>query len=188
MTRPKVITPRYTREEWLQRALEVLAAQGPSRLNIGNLCNALGVSRGSFYWHFDDRNDFIHQLLELWHREYTARVPEEVERFGGSGREKFHRLVTAVLAQDLTRFDMPIRSWAMQDPEIAALVTRTDHARLGYIIQLFSEMGYSGPGLNARARMALAGLTMHEHLLDTRGQLNPAESAKVICDILCGDD
>ena len=187
MARAKATAERYSRKDWLHEALQVLAAQGPNKLNIGHLCKALGVSRGSFYWHFKDRTDFVRQLLELWHSEYSAKMAEEVEQLGGSGRDRFKRLVTVVLARDLTRFDMPIRSWAMQEPEVAALVTRTDQYRLDYIIKLLSEAGFSGPQLNARARMALAGLTMHEHLLDRRGQQTPEESARIICDIICGD-
>ena len=48
-----------TREEWLRRSLEVLAAQGPGKLNIESLSRSLGVSRGSFYWHFENRDDSI---------------------------------------------------------------------------------------------------------------------------------
>ena len=93
MAKKRQLTPRYSREDWLHKALEVLAAKGPSQLNIGALCKALGVTRGSFYWHFEDRKDFIHELLELWHEEYTARMPEFIEEGGGTGREKLQRLI-----------------------------------------------------------------------------------------------
>ena len=85
---PKAATPRLTREDWLLQALEVLAAQGPAKLNIQSLCQALGVSRGSFYWHFADRAEFIAALLELWFQAYTASVPDLIEAGGGTGNSR----------------------------------------------------------------------------------------------------
>ena len=126
-----------TRDEWLRRSLEVLAAQGPGKLNIESLSRSLGVSRGSFYWHFENRDDFVNALLDLWFHEYTEVVPEMVDLGGGTGRERFARLIRAVQARDLTRFDLPIRSWAMQEPRVAQKVIETDNFRLEYIMQLF---------------------------------------------------
>ena len=184
---PKAATPRLTREDWLLQALEVLAAQGPAKLNIQSLCQALGVSRGSFYWHFADRAAFIHALLEEWHLRYSAAVPEIIEAGGGTGRDKFARLLRAVVENDLTRFDLPIRSWAMQEPEIAKLVERTDHFRLDYVTQLFEEMGFEGEELAMRARTALSTLTMLKTLRDERGFVDSPERAELLCRVLCGD-
>ena len=181
----RAATQRFSREDWLHQALEVLAAQGPGKLNIQTLCQALGVSRGSFYWHFEDREAFIRALLDLWHEEYSARIPDIIEAGGGTGREKFGRLVQAIFDLDATRFDMPIRSWAMQEPEIADLVRRTDRFRLDYINKLFGDMGFRGRERAARARTALAALTMQDNLLDTavddKYRINPQLMAKILC-------
>jgi len=58
---------RLTREDWLENALTVLSRKGRAGLRIEGLSAALGVSRGSFYWHFKDRGDFVHALLEYWY-------------------------------------------------------------------------------------------------------------------------
>jgi AcrR family transcriptional regulator len=185
----KSSTKRFNRADWLHQALEVLATQGPAKLNIQNLCQALGVSRGSFYWHFDNRQAFTLALLEMWHEEYSESATKFIEAGGGSGREKFNRLVLAIFEQRLTRFDLPIRSWAMQEPEIAELVRRTDRFRLNYVRKLFGEMGFQGRELDARARTALAALTMQENLMDDSPArpLPPATNAKLMTKILCGD-
>jgi hypothetical protein len=60
-------------------------------------------------------------LLDFWHEEYTKPVSEAVNAEGGSSRDKFRRFIQVIHENDLARFDMPIRSWALQDPEIAAL-------------------------------------------------------------------
>lgn len=183
----KPLLQRFNREDWLHQALEVLVALGPAKLTIQSLCQALGVSRGSFYWHFQDREAFIRELLEVWHEEYTVSAIARVESGGGSGRKKFERLVQAIFEQDLTRFDIPIRSWAMQEPEIADLVRRTDRFRLDYMSELFGEMGYRGREREARARTAVAALTMQENLMDDSDSSKHSTTAKLMAQILSGD-
>ena len=56
---------RLTKEMWLEKALEVLKTQGSAKLHIASLSKDLGVSKGSFYWHFKDRSDFIHALVRF---------------------------------------------------------------------------------------------------------------------------
>ena len=98
-----------TKADWFSAAEDVLVAEGVEAIRIDHLCQQLDVTKGSFYWHFENRADFVEQLLELWHREYTANVPALIEAGGGTGREKFSRLVFQIQEQDLTRFDLPIR-------------------------------------------------------------------------------
>jgi len=161
---------RLSRDEWLRQALDVLAHEGPGRLHIQSLSESLGVSRGSFYWHFENREEFLSSLLAYWHREFTEPVPEAVETGGGSGQEKLLRLIRIVCEQDLTKYDMPIRSWAAQDPKIAKLVGQTDLFRLDYIRQLFVEVGFDGNELEIRARSFLGYMTLEKSLFDPLGR------------------
>ena len=106
---------RLSREDWLESALTVLSRKGQAGLRIQGLSAALGVSRGSFYWHFKNRNDFIHSLLEYWYEEYTAGTPSAVARDGGTPEERLARLMRLVHDQDLTRHDLTMRSLATLD-------------------------------------------------------------------------
>ena len=177
---------RLSREEWLRRALDVLAAKGPSTLNIKHLVIDLGVSRGSFYWHFTDRAEFIRALLDYWHDKYTAPIPDLINSKGGSGKEKFVRMLGAIHEQDLTRFDMLIRSWAMQEPEIAKLLMRADHYRLEYVKSLFLEMGFSDNQAEIRARTCVAYLTMDKHLMDSTGAIAGTKQLEELCAFFTG--
>jgi len=176
---------RLTRAEWLRRALDVLATRGPSSLNIQRLVDALGVSRGSFYWHFTDRADFVHALLDYWHEVYTAPVPDLVGSEGGTGREKFLRFIRAVHDTDLTRFDMSIRSWAMQEPEVAQRVIRTDRFRLEFTTSLFVEMGFSARQADLRARSCIAYLIMGRYLLKDPDTTPDAIQLEEMCMFFC---
>ena len=178
-------TDRLSREAWLDKALDVLASQGPGKITIQHLCDALKVSRGSFYWHFADRAEFLGALLDRWHELYTAGVPGYMELSGGTGREKFQRLVTAVLAENLTRFDPAIRGWALQEPAVAEKLQRTELFRLAYIEELFAEMGFRGKDKAQRARIALAALTMQSHLLADEGLASPKQQAALMVRMFC---
>ena len=54
---------RLTKMQWLDHGLKTLAHSGASLLKAGTLAKSLGVTRGSFYWHFADVEDFHRQLL-----------------------------------------------------------------------------------------------------------------------------
>ena len=176
---------RLTREEWLRQALNVLEAHGPGSLNIQRLVDALGVSRGSFYWHFTNRADFVHALLDYWHDEYTAPVPGLIESIAGTDKEKFLVFVHAIHERDLTRFDMPIRSWAMQDPDVAERLMRTDRFRLKFTTSLFVKMGFNPHQASLRARACVAYFIMGEHLLEDPATILNAGQLKEIAEFFC---
>jgi AcrR family transcriptional regulator len=163
----KMTAQRLSREDWLENALTVLSRKGQAGLKIQGLAAALGVSRGSFYWHFTDRDDFIHSLLDYWYEEYTAGAPSAVGRDGGSPEERLLRLMRLVHDQDLTRHDLTIRSLAALDSHFSRTVNKVDRFRLDFIQSLFAEMGFTGDQLQIRARACLAYLTV-EHIMFDR--------------------
>jgi len=177
-----------SREEWLHKALDVLAAEGPRRLNIQDLAAALDVSRGSFYWHFKNRDNFVRALLDYWHETYTKPVPGAVEKQGGSARDKFCRLVRVVYETDGCRFDEPIRSWALHDPAIADLVQRTDRFRMDYIGKLIAGLGFSGLELEIRTRSCHEFLKLDRAFLEREGPITSAEDLDALCEFFIGKD
>ena len=66
--------PRYDRERWLETALNVLATEGGARLRIESMVRSLGVTKGSFYHHFKNREDFVRALIDYWSKEFTESV------------------------------------------------------------------------------------------------------------------
>jgi AcrR family transcriptional regulator len=151
---------RLSREDWLEQAMQALAEDGQAGLRIEGLCAKLGVSRGSFYWHFEDRKDFIHALLDYWHVEYTTKATEAVAQEGGTAAEKLARIIQVVHDRNLTRYDLVIRAFAVFDPKVARSVRRTDRYRLGFLEGLFFEMGFSGVDMEVRAKTCLTFMTL----------------------------
>src|SRR6266540_6526274 len=83
---------RTPRSSWIDEGLRALAAGGPDAVRIELLAQALGVTRGGFYWHFDDRRALLEEILDAWERVSVDEVIETVESERGYARAKLRRL------------------------------------------------------------------------------------------------
>ena len=64
---------RTPRSSWIEQGLRALAAGGADAVRIEPLAQALGVTRGGFYWHFDDRRALLEEILDAWERRASTR-------------------------------------------------------------------------------------------------------------------
>ena len=159
-TRP-LPTPRFDRERWLETALEVLARDGQAKLEVVHLAAQLGVTKGSFYHHFSSRDDFVRSLTVYWSEVFTEWVKQEVERSGLDASGRLLLLMQIIEQNALDRYDVAFRSWAAQDPEIAANVHKVDQSRREFVTALFAEMGFEGTELEERSCAWLVHYTGH---------------------------
>src|SRR5881227_1859457 len=83
---------RTPRTSWIEGGLRALAAGGPDAVRIEPLAQALGVTRGGFYWHFDDRRALLEEMLDTWERVGVDDVIERIESEGGDAKTKLRRL------------------------------------------------------------------------------------------------
>ena len=141
---------RLTREEWLARALPVIASKGNTKLRIHELVKHLGVTRGSFYWHFKDRDDFVHALVDYYHRWSTDQVIEEVERVGGDAAQRLKTVMRVVAEKDLGRYEVAMSSWGVQEPIVEESFRVAIQRRIDFIRSLFLGLGFEGQELEAR--------------------------------------
>lgn len=153
---------RYNLEEWLEHALEALANKGPEILSIQRLCGYLGVSRGSFYWHFKNRDDFIQKLVQFWVRRMTNAVIDAAKELEGNPQETLMFLTEKIIDTDASRYDIPIRAWAATNPVAAAAVKRADKARYAILKELFRGIGFDGDELEMRVRTYMVFYSMEK--------------------------
>src|SRR5215207_8844892 len=98
---------------WIDQGLRTLAAGGPDAVRIEPLARALGVTKGGFYWHFDDRRALLEEMLERWERVSVDEVIERVEGGSGDARAKLRRLsALAASSEDPLSVDLAVRDWA----------------------------------------------------------------------------
>ena len=139
-------------ETWLESALEALAAKGPQVLTVDKLCRELGVSRGSFYWHFKNRADFVQRLAEFWNAKFTLAVRDTVASAPVGPAERLMLLIETIQDSNVIRFDVPVRAWASTEPLAAEVVRQSDATRYRYVRSQFQELGFSGDELDMRTR------------------------------------
>jgi len=128
-------TPRST---WIEEGLRALATGGPDAVRIEPLAKALGVTRGGFYWHFDDRRALLEEILDAWERTSVDEVIERVESAGGEARARLRRLsALAASSDEPLRTDLAVRDWARRDQAVAERLRRVDNRRMEYLRSLF---------------------------------------------------
>ena len=173
-----------SQEEWLERALEVLSREGGAKLRIASLVAAVGVTKGSFYWHFKSREDFVHRLIDYWHKRYTLTVSDYLDEFEGSAEEKLRKLMNMVFVDQLTRHDLAIRSWAIAEPKLRDLVKRTDDHRLNYLCKLFASVGFDEEASDLRARVFLGEAAWEAARFQRMSSSERARKADAFFDLL----
>lgn len=144
--------PRLGRQEFLARSLEVLSQEGESELRIDRLVKALGVTKGSFYWHFKDRAEFVQVLARYWEQWSTDSAVEELGDSHDDPKAVLLKLHEVVALGDLARYDLVMRSWATHETEVAKVVRSVDRTRFRFVREQFRGLGYSGDDLDIRTR------------------------------------
>jgi AcrR family transcriptional regulator len=164
-----MVATRTPRIGWINAGLRALAAAGPDAVRIESLAQALGVSKGGFYWHFDGRPALLEEMLDQWERvmidEVIARVEDEP---GGGARAKLRRLFA--LATDRSRrgnandpdapspmeIELAIRDWARRDQAVAARLVHVDNRRMEYMRKLFGDLCPDAEEVEVRCLLAFS--------------------------------
>ena len=160
--------------DWIRIGFSQLAREGIESVRIEVLARELGVSKGSFYWHFKDRNALLEALLEHWVERQTLAVIRRVNSKEHSAETKLWRILElaslsprAVHGADV---ELAIRAWARRSPLARTAIDDVDTQRLSYLTQLFIELGF--PRTEAKLRSSLA----HYYVLSA-GLVKPESEA-----------
>ncbi|HHH11383.1 MAG TPA: TetR/AcrR family transcriptional regulator [Sorangium sp.] len=137
-----------TRAKWLDHGLASLTAHGPSALKADKLAHSLGVSRGSFYWHFKNLADFHAALLHHWLDVTVGQVVADLTH-PRTPRQRIHALVERAANNDAGDLERAVRAWALQADDVQRMVSEVDAQRVGYLRSCLDEMA---PRANNQAR------------------------------------
>lgn len=132
-----------SRERWLHEGLEILAESGIRGVTIESLSARLGLSKGSFYHHFDGMPDYRHALLKYFEeRESQAFIERAKAAPGPSGEPRLRHLVADVMAAEggRPRLENAVRGWASTDPVAREYLDRIDAARVDFLREQFEAM------------------------------------------------
>src|SRR5262245_50265184 len=150
---------RTPRANWIEQGLRALGLGGADAVRIEALAQALGVSKGGFYWHFDDRRALLEEMLDAWERVVIDEAIERVEGEGGDARARLRRLfalASSPEARGLGKIDLAIRDWARRDKAVAKRLKRVDNRRMQYMRSLFGAFCPDEGDVEVRCLVALS--------------------------------
>lgn len=142
---------RLSVEDWLFAGYTILAEEGVQALKIERLCEQIGATRGSFYWHFDDIHSYRAALVSSW-----SKFLEEERSFIGdladlSPRERLSKLMAMLVSPRQWVLERAMREWARTDPAAAASVRAADRRVVQALRKAYRDYGFSAEDADLRA-------------------------------------
>ncbi len=144
--------PRLAAADWVQAALAAIAEGGLAAVAVEPLARRLEVSKGSFYWHFPNRDALVAATLEEWERAETERPIERV-RVVGDPAERLRALTAAAFADRTGGLRDAALAASADHPLVQPVLRRVTARRLAYLADAFAELGC--PEADARRRALL---------------------------------
>jgi len=144
---------RLDRDDWIRGALELLSTAGVEKVKIVPLARQLGVTSGSFYWHFTNRRHLHDELLEYWEREMTDKAIEQAKLFEGPPKSQILLLMEQVMDTGMARYDLAIWHWAQSDESVQTVFDRVLNKRFAFAAWMFRQAGFSKVQAETRGRM-----------------------------------
>ena len=133
---------RLSVDDWIQAGFAILAEEGIKALKIDRLCRRLGVTKGSFYWHFTDIAAYRAALVQAW----GELRDEERSHFGELAalppRERLLQMMSSLVSTQHWTLERAMREWARTDDAAAASVRAADHRVLAAVRQAFLDYGF----------------------------------------------
>ena len=145
------MTEQLSAKDWLDQGLKVLAHNGFTALKAEPLAKEMGVSRGSFYWHFKDIGAFQLAILARWREVAAEQIIANVE--AASKHENPLTLLLRRVFGERLALENAVRTWATLDPAARAAVQAIDQRRLGYVEGLLKQSGLPAETARARAQI-----------------------------------
>jgi AcrR family transcriptional regulator len=170
---------RLDRQAWVEAALDAIAEGGLAAVAVVPLAKQLGVTKGSFYWHFANREALVEAALAEWEQSHTAAVIAEIEATSDDPVQQLRllfRRVTELAARD--RIELALLANA-DHPTVHPVLDRVTRRRINFTAGLFQRFGLSRAQAKRRALLAYSAYLGHAQLLHATPQLLPrAQSAK----------
>jgi AcrR family transcriptional regulator len=141
--------------DWLEAAWEEFAVRGIAAVTVQSIARKLGITRGSFYHHFADREDLLRGLLEHWRREWTTEVRDTIQALQLAPRQTLLALARLIRVKKASHYDVRVRAWALSDTVVREIVREADEVRLGFVRSQFTALGFDPIEAESRARLFL---------------------------------
>jgi AcrR family transcriptional regulator len=149
MSQGTSMTDQLSAQDWLKQGLRTLAKEGFTALKAEPLAKVMGVSRGSFYWHFADIGAFHAAILKRWREVAAEQIIANLE----AAPDQALPLLLRQAFSDNLALEHAVRAWAALDPLARSAVQAIDRRRLEYLERLLGSAGLSPAVARARAQI-----------------------------------
>ena len=165
--------PRLTPDDWVAAALSAIAEGGLAAVAIEPLAARLGATKGSFYWHFANRDGLLEAALASWERQTTTEVAARARAAAPDPAGQLRLLITEVARiAETDRVGLALLASAAQ-PAVAATLERVTRHRLAVLVTLFGELGLRPATARRRALLAYSAYLGHAQLSHTTPEVLP---------------
>lgn len=152
--------PPLGRKDWIEAAIAMLAADNVEALRVDTLAERLGVTKGSFYWHFKGREDLLWAVLDEWRLLMTRETRTLIVDTTGTPWDRLERLIRISISgrQEVPGgpLEMTLRDWARRDPKVAEVVREVDSERVKFLRQLYRDAGLDDADADDYAELHMA--------------------------------
>ena len=142
---------RLSIDDWTERALALLMDEGVGAIKINRLCADLGVTKGSFYWHFADLEALMAAITERWTRETREALSALEELHHLPPLERIRAMAMRLVDQRSYSVERALREWAHTEQRVAAVIREADQFVFELVQAALVELGLSPSGARLRA-------------------------------------
>jgi AcrR family transcriptional regulator len=168
---------RLTQDDWITAALGAIADGGLAAVAVEPLAARLGATKGSFYWHFENRDALLQAALGRWEKETTTDVVAEITAAQDAPASQFRRLVAGVIGRAEQDRVGPALLASAAHPAVAPVLKRVTAARLDLIAAVLRRLGFPAAEARRRALLAYSAYLGHGQLAHSTPGVLPANQA-----------
>ncbi|MGB3375141.1 MAG: helix-turn-helix domain-containing protein [Microbacterium sp.] len=166
-------------DTWLDAAYSRFESEGLSAVRVEAIARDIGATKGSFYWHFGNRQALIDAVMARWEREQTDEIIALAD-LGGSPEERMTRLYSIVATRVEHRSGEATLYVEAESEGVADAVARVSRRRIGYIADILTELGFARDEAVNRSTIALAAVLGLQQLVAATGDAVLGENGRAI--------
>jgi AcrR family transcriptional regulator len=152
---PRLGAPTLTASDWAEAALQLIAEAGLRALTVSALASRLGVTKGSFYWHFNGRAELLSAALARWEERATTEAIKGLDAVPDY-RRRLALMLDAAAQAPRARSLYAALAEAAEDPLVRQVLNRVASARVAYLELCYRSLGVPATAARSHAVFAYA--------------------------------
>ena len=145
-------TESLTRDDWISGAWDMLGVNGLDGVRVEPLARRLGVTKGSFYWHFKDRQQLVEALLDRWFLIWDDQMSPRMEQ-AADPADRVWALFESVVGRVTRGQTVSLRMLSHSDADVARRIEERDAQRLAFLMEQLVAIGFSSDEARVRGQV-----------------------------------